>query len=48
MNFKEYDKKLKILQVLKGALQEELGYKREECDVSLFMQNMFLNVNKFR
>jgi hypothetical protein len=32
-----------------GALQEELGYKREEeCDLSIFTQNMFFNVNKFR
>jgi hypothetical protein len=32
-----------------GILREKLGTEgKEECDVSLFTQNMFLNVNKFR
>jgi hypothetical protein len=50
MNFKEYDKKRKVFQVLKGGLsRRSWGTKgKEECDKSLFTQNMFLNVNKFR
>jgi hypothetical protein len=31
----------------RGTLQEELGYKRERIDISLFTHNMLLNVNKF-
>ena len=44
-------KKRKVLQVLKGGglSGRSWGTKgKEECDVSLFTQNMFLNVNKFR
>ena len=34
---------------IEGGLWEELGQKwKEECDVHLFTQIMFLNVNKFR
>jgi hypothetical protein len=50
INFKEHDKKRKVLQVLKGGLSGRswgtIG--KEECDVSLFSQSMFLNVNIFR
>ena len=49
INFKEYDKKQKVLQVLKGGSGRSWSTKgKEECDVSLFSKNMFLNVNKFR
>jgi hypothetical protein len=51
INFKEYDKKMKGI----TGFQVEVPSRRswgtkgkEECDVSLFTQNMFLNVNKLR
>jgi hypothetical protein len=43
INFKEYDKKQKVLKVMKGGLSgRSWGSKgKEECDVSLFTQNSF-------
>jgi hypothetical protein len=50
MTFKEYEKKTKgIVGFEEGLSGRSCGTKgKEECDVSLFTQNMFLNVNKFR
>jgi hypothetical protein len=48
-NFKEYDKKTRGIACFEGISRRSWGTKgKEECDVSLFTQNMFLNVNKFR
>ena len=50
INFKEYDKKMKGIVGFEGGLsRRSWGTKgKENCDVSLLTQSMFLNVNKFR
>jgi hypothetical protein len=46
INFEEYDKKMKVIAGFEGGLSGRIwGTKgKEECDVSLFTQNMFLNI----
>ena len=50
INFKEYDKKKRGTAGFEGGLSgRSWGTKgKEECNVSLFTESMFLNVNKFR
>jgi hypothetical protein len=49
INLKEYEK-MKSIAVFGGGLSGwSWGTKgKEECDVSLLIQNMFLSINKFR